>query len=92
MISLRAVIQIKKLLFGAYTRKENSTIRNRKLSLYHLANLGWIGRRGPIEWPPKSPDITPMDFSYVWEHLKEVEYSRKHNSLKEVKAAIEAAL
>ena len=19
----------------------------------------WIGRRGPIEWPPRSPDITP---------------------------------
>lgn len=22
----------------------------------------WIGRRGPIEWPPRSPDLTPMDF------------------------------
>ena len=22
----------------------------------------WIGRRGPIEWPPRSPDLTPLDF------------------------------
>jgi Transposase. len=24
----------------------------------------WIGRRGRIEWPARSPDITPMDFFY----------------------------
>jgi hypothetical protein len=23
----------------------------------------WIGRGGPIAWPPRSPDLTPMDFS-----------------------------
>jgi hypothetical protein len=22
----------------------------------------WIGRRGPIEWPARSPDLTPLDF------------------------------
>ena len=22
----------------------------------------WIGRDGPILWPPRSPDITPLDF------------------------------
>lgn len=22
----------------------------------------WIGRDGPINWPPRSPDITPLDF------------------------------
>ncbi len=22
----------------------------------------WIGRRGPINWPPRSPDLTPCDF------------------------------
>uniref|UniRef100_A0AAR2KFA0 Tc1-like transposase DDE domain-containing protein n=1 Tax=Pygocentrus nattereri TaxID=42514 RepID=A0AAR2KFA0_PYGNA len=29
----------------------------------------WIGRRGPVEWPPRSPDLTPLD-SYLWGHLK----------------------
>jgi hypothetical protein len=23
-----------------------------------------IGRRGPIPWPPRSPDLTPRDFFY----------------------------
>ena len=25
----------------------------------------WIGRRGAIEYPPRSPDLTPLDF-YLW--------------------------
>jgi len=24
---------------------------------------GWIGRGGPIPWPPRSPDLSPLDFS-----------------------------
>lgn len=24
----------------------------------------WIGRRGQIEWPPRTPDLTPLDFFY----------------------------
>ena len=24
----------------------------------------WIGRGGPVEWPPCSPDLTPCDFFY----------------------------
>jgi hypothetical protein len=23
----------------------------------------WIGRQGKIDWPPRSPDLTPCDFS-----------------------------
>ena len=23
----------------------------------------WIGRRGPIEWPARSPDLSPLDLS-----------------------------
>jgi hypothetical protein len=22
----------------------------------------WIGRGGPVAWPPRSPDLTPSDF------------------------------
>lgn len=28
----------------------------------------WIRRGGPIPWPARSPDLTPMDF-YVWGHI-----------------------
>lgn len=26
----------------------------------------WIGRWGPMEWPARSPDLTPLEF-YLWE-------------------------
>ena len=29
----------------------------------------WIGRGGPAAWPPRSPDMTPLDF-YFWGYLK----------------------
>jgi hypothetical protein len=33
----------------------------------------WIGRRGPINWPPRSPDLNPIDF-FLWGHLMENVY------------------
>jgi hypothetical protein len=29
----------------------------------------WIGRAVPIEWPPRSPDLTPLDF-FLWGFIK----------------------
>jgi hypothetical protein len=34
----------------------------------------WIGRGGPIAWPPRSPDLSPMDF-YQRGHLKFLVYA-----------------
>lgn len=31
----------------------------------------WIGRGGPIVWPPRSPDLTSPDF-FLWGYLKDV--------------------
>jgi len=47
----------------------------------------WIGRRGPIEWPPRSPDLTPLDFFY-WGYLKSKVYETKPNDLEELKERI----
>jgi hypothetical protein len=33
----------------------------------------WIGRGGPIAWPPRSPDLNPLDL-YLWRHLKTLVY------------------
>lgn len=30
----------------------------------------WIGRGGPMAWPPRSPDLTPLDF-FLWGYLKD---------------------
>lgn len=38
----------------------------------------WIGRGGPIAWPPRSPDLNPVDF-FVWGYYKELVYLRQRN-------------
>ncbi|KAK3894978.1 hypothetical protein Pcinc_001271 [Petrolisthes cinctipes] len=43
----------------------------------------WIGRVGPIAWPPRSPDITPLDF-YLWGHLKSRVYATQINTRQEL--------
>ena len=34
----------------------------------------WIGRNGPILWPARSPDLTPLDY-FLWGHIKGIVYS-----------------
>ncbi|XP_071578855.1 histone-lysine N-methyltransferase SETMAR-like, partial [Temnothorax nylanderi] len=36
----------------------------------------WIGLYGPHEWPPRSPDLTPLDF-FLWGHLKQQVYATR---------------
>lgn len=33
----------------------------------------WIGQNGPIHWPARSPDLTPLDF-YLWGTMKQYVY------------------
>lgn len=40
----------------------------------HLNNVypnRWIGRGGPIDWPPRFPDLRLMDF-FLWGYLKKL--------------------
>ena len=50
----------------------------------------WIGRRGPIDWPPRSPDLTPMDF-WLWGMIRDQVYSEKSSNLQELKEKITVA-
>lgn len=34
----------------------------------------WIGREGPVGWPARSPDMTPLDY-FLWGHMKQQVYS-----------------
>ena len=47
----------------------------------------WIGRRGPIEWPARSPDLTPLDF-FFWGVIKDRVYGEKFTEIESLKAAI----
>ena len=50
-----------------------------------------IGRRGPIEWPARSPDLTPLDF-YLWGHLKDLVYARCPRTVEDLKNFIREAI
>jgi len=47
----------------------------------------WIGRRGAVEFPPQSPDLTPLDF-YLWGSLKDDVYRRKLATLDDLRENI----
>jgi transposase len=53
----------------------------------------WIGRRGEIEWPARSPDLTPLDY-FLWGYLKSKVYATQPQNLDELRNRImqEAAL
>ena len=47
----------------------------------------WIGRRGGIEWPARSPDLTPLDF-FLWGYLKGKVYVTKPTDLEDLRGRI----
>lgn len=51
----------------------------------------WIGRRGPMNWPARSPDLNPMDF-FVWGHMKEFIYRESIDSDIELLAKLTESL
>lgn len=44
----------------------------------------WIGTNGPIRWPPRSPDITPLDF-FFWGHIKNKLYKMENLNIIQLK-------
>lgn len=51
----------------------------------------WIGRLGPISWPPRSPDLNPLDF-FLWGHLKNIVYHTPVESIQDLEARIMRAV
>ena len=51
----------------------------------------WIGRGGPISWPPRSPDITPLDY-FLWGYVKSKVYSSPAENVRELKERIQTAI
>lgn len=50
----------------------------------------WIGRGGPVAWPPRSPDLTPLDF-FLWGHIKALVYATPIETVEDLVARILAA-
>ncbi|GFS52141.1 DUF4817 domain-containing protein [Nephila pilipes] len=61
---------------------------HRDVRAYLDQNLSgqWIGRRGPIEFKARSPDLTPLDF-FLWGTVKDE--NKKHFNEEDAKALLE---
>jgi hypothetical protein len=47
--------------------------------------VAWIRRGGTIAWPPRSPDLTPLDFSVLGDVKDEVSVPPLPASLEELR-------
>ena len=47
-----------------------------------------ILRNGPVEWPPRSCDLTLLDF-FLWGHIKSLVYAKKPATLDDLKDNIQ---
>lgn len=50
----------------------------------------WIGRGGRVAWPPRSPDLNPLDF-YFWGTMKTLVYAQVSNTRDELLERIRQA-
>jgi len=50
----------------------------------------WIGRNGPIQWPPRSPDLNSLDF-FIWGRAKELVYTEEIRDIEHLKQKIDDA-
>lgn len=50
----------------------------------------WIGRGGPTPWPPRSPDLNPLDY-YLWGRIKDIVYATEVNTEEELRERIRLA-
>ena len=50
-----------------------------------------ISRNGPVEWLPRSCDLTPLDF-FLWGHIKSLVYANKPATLDDLKDNIQCEI
>lgn len=43
------------------------------MELTSISENRWVGKNKSTDWPPRTPDLTPLDF-YLWDHIKNKVY------------------
>ncbi|KAJ8866309.1 hypothetical protein PR048_032152 [Dryococelus australis] len=69
------------------TTRQTPCSKSKLSSLSHYGQK-WIGRGGPIAWPARSPDLTPLD--HFWGHMKGLIYKTPVESEEDLLAQIMA--
>lgn len=67
----------------------HNTIPVREFLNQHFRNQ-WIGNRGVVEWPARSPDLSPLDY-FLWGCLKDKIYKTNIENVEELRRRIMTA-
>ena len=51
----------------------------------------WIRRGGPIPWPRRSPDLSPLEF-FLWGYIKNIVYAEKIRNIQHLQDRITSAI
>lgn len=74
-------------------QQDGAPAHNARIVTDHLNNVlpdRWIGTTGSIRWPPRSPDLSPLDY-FLWGYLKAVVYNTPPRTLEDLKNKIRQA-
>ena len=50
-----------------------------------------FSRNGPVNWPPRSCDLTPLDY-FLWGYVKSLVYANKPKTLNDLRNNIERVI
>ncbi|CAH1999582.1 unnamed protein product [Acanthoscelides obtectus] len=72
-----------------YFQQDGSTCHTTNVNIHRLQSFGdrVISRRGNVPWPPRSCDLTPLDF-FLWGYLKSKVYVNKPEPSKNSKSSL----
>ncbi|KAJ8937566.1 hypothetical protein NQ318_000107 [Aromia moschata] len=80
--------------FHIYYQQDEAPAYNARRVRDHLNQTfedHWIGTYGPVRWPARSCDITPLEFFY-WSHIKEAVYRTQPTDLQDLRDRITRAV
>jgi hypothetical protein len=73
-----------------YYQQDGAPAHNGRLCVQYLNEwMGdmWIGTNGPVRWPARSPDLTPLD-TFVWAFIKDKVFASETTDLEHLKNKI----
>lgn len=79
------------VLRDVYFQQDGAPAHNSRQVAEYLNNYfpnQWIGTNGPIAWPARSPDLSPLDF-FLWGYLKNKVYATVHPDVENLRNNIE---
>jgi uncharacterized protein DUF4817 len=79
---------------GMYFQQDGAPPHNSRIVTDYLQQTfedNVISTNGPVRWPPRSPDLTPLDF-FVWGHLKNIVYATAVTTREDLELRVRRAI